>query len=117
MLMHKIKYYRELNKDSIEDLSKKIDVNADFLRDFEDGKLYPSLNEVHKICEIYNIEVNDLLTTNEQKKIYKIKNKRKVKNENWLLIVCIAVISIFTITGLVFFIQMTIDWINGGSFF
>ena len=115
MLKERLVYYRDLKKYSIEDFSNMINKPIEEVKDWEEGKKYPTLEELNDVCKIYDIPIDHLLSKYEKEYTYKI--KKKMSSDNIILLICIIGISIPTIVGFIFFVKMTIDWINGGSFF
>ena len=115
MLKDKLVHYRELKNYSIEDFASKINKPVEEVFSWEKGENNPTLEEVYKICEIYDIPVDHLLSKYEKEYTYKI--KKKISSDNIVLILCIIGISIPTLVGFIFLIRMTVRWINGGTFF
>ena len=116
MVKDKLVEYRSRNNYSIEDLSKKLNVSSEDIVSYEEGKETPPIEFIYELCKLYDIPLDNLLSKYEREYIYKLK-KKKISSDTIVLIICIIGISIPTIIGTIFFIQMIINWINGGTFF
>lgn len=97
---------------SISDVSKKINISNDIINKWEQGYLYPSLEELELISSLYNVSIDELINNNEKKTIYKINNKKKLSKDKILLIICIIGISIPSVIGFISLIDIVIKWLN-----
>lgn len=57
-LGEKISFFRKENNLSLEDLARKLDVNHQELILWENGDSRPTIKEIEKLCEIYDIKLN-----------------------------------------------------------
>ena len=70
-----IKKIREINKVSQDEMAKKIGINRNQLSRIETNKSEPSASTIKSLCEIYNIDVEELL------QIRKINKTENLSNE------------------------------------
>lgn len=56
-----LKYYRELNNLTIKELAKKLKCPKRIIELWETGEIIPKESDITKLCEIYNITIEDLI--------------------------------------------------------
>jgi len=89
---------RKLNNDTQESLAKRLFVSRSLVAKWEQGRSFPSFNELNKICELYNVEFESLLSKSELKTQYgNISNKNK--NKNLLVMILSILIGLIIIVG------------------
>lgn len=62
-----LKYYREKEKLTIKELSKKIHVSKNIIEKWENDELEPRSKDIEIICELYNITKDDLIIEEKSK--------------------------------------------------
>ena len=69
-LGNKIKKYREKNNITQKEIARILEVESGTISKYESGKIEPSVKTVIKLCEIFNIKIDDLLK--EEKEDYDV---------------------------------------------
>ena len=100
MFNEKLIELRKQNNHTQESLAKQLYVSRSLIAKWEQGRSYPTLEDLEKILKLYDLEFDDLMTKEELKNIYGIisrKNKKKKK-----IIVSLSLfLSVFLITMLI----------------
>ena len=83
MFKDKLIETRKSNGYTQENLSALISVSRSLVAIWEQGRAYPTINDLENICKIFNIEFDELMSKEELKRIYGIvlkknKDRRKV---------------------------------------
>ena len=79
MFKEKLVELRKLHNETQEALAYRLHVSRSLVAKWEQGRSFPSINELNKICEIYEIEFEQLLSKNELKDQYGIILKKYLK--------------------------------------
>lgn len=107
MFVDKLKELRKLNNHTQELLAEKLFVSRSLVAKWEQGRAYPSINELEKITEIYNVEFDELMNKEELKHIYGIVVKNKIRLKRlFMAIVSLLLIICTTTVTVPFFIQV-----------
>ena len=67
MFKEKLVELRKINNDTQESLAKRLHVSRSLVAKWEQGRSFPSINELNNICDVYNVEFESLLSKNELK--------------------------------------------------
>lgn len=103
MFNDKLKELRREKGLTQDELASKIYVSRSLIAKYETGAVYPSKENLEKLALFFNVDVNDLIDTNEVTlEVAKIKSTSYKIN----LICLIAVIVISTILAILIFIPM-----------
>lgn len=93
MFKDKLMELRKNNKDTQESLAKKINVSRSLVAKWEQGRAYPTNEDLESICKVYLIEYEELMNSKELKNIYGIiNNSNKKKN---IIIVVLSIMMTF----------------------
>lgn len=110
MFKEKLIEERKKHEDTQDSLAFKLNVSRSLVAKWEQGRSFPSLDDINKICEIYSIEFDYLLSKNELKERYGIVEKKN-KRKNIIITLIVMSISfavvIFSIIGFVISISTT----------
>lgn len=79
MLGNKIKESRTLNSMSQEDLADKLNLERSTISKWETNKSTPSIDDITKLSEIFNISVDELLVSREKEASLVIKHLSQQK--------------------------------------
>lgn len=101
MFINKLKELRKINNHTQELLAEKLFVSRSLVAKWEQGRAYPSINELEKIAKIYSVEFDELMDKEELKHIYGIVIKSKTRLKmlfmiivSILLIICAILITV-----------------------
>ena len=93
----KIQKLRNQNKWTQEDLAEKLYVSRTAVSKWESGKGYPNIDSLKDIAKIFNITIDELLSSEEIIGIAKNENNTNIKEVNNLIYGLLDVISILFI--------------------
>lgn len=97
MFNEKLIEHRKINSDTQEALASKLNVSRSLVAKWEQGRAFPNYNDLNKICEIYSIELEALLSKQEIKEQYSfLVNKNKHKNFIIIIVSIFAFILLIT---------------------
>lgn len=99
MFNEKLIEHRKINSDTQEALASKLNVSRSLVAKWEQGRAFPNYNDLNRICEIYSIELEDLLSKQEIKEQYSFLMKRN-KHKNIIIIGVSIFAFIFLITSI-----------------
>lgn len=88
---------RKKHNDTQDALALKLNVSRSLVAKWEQGRSFPSLDDINKICEIYSLEFDDLLSKAELKERYGVVEKKN-KRKNIIITSIIICASLFIIT-------------------
>lgn len=95
MLSEKLIELRKKNKDTQENLSRKLSVSRSLIAKWEQGRAYPIQEYLEKICVLYNVDINDL-------KEEKIEEKFSIKKYvTYLSLIITGILSFIFIVSIV----------------
>ena len=102
MFKEKLVELRKSHNETQEALAYRLHVSRSLVAKWEQGRSFPSINELNKICEIYKIEFEQLLSKNELKDQYGIILKKN-KNKNMIIAIMSILFAATLITiGLIY---------------
>ena len=102
MFKEKLVELRKSHNETQEALAYRLHVSRSLVAKWEQGRSFPSINELNKICEIYKIEFEQLLSKNELKDQYGIILKKN-KNKNMIIAIMSILFAAILITiGLIY---------------
>ncbi len=99
MFNEKLIELRKQNNQTQDSLAKQLYVSRSLIAKWEQGRSYPTLENLEKISKLYNLEIDDLITKNELKKIYGIVSK-KDKSKKKIILSLSLLLSLFLVTTL-----------------
>lgn len=76
-LGEKIKYYRKRKGLTIKELSELTDLSIGFISNLERDLNSPSVSNLQQICEVLDINLMEILNSNNDKQYIVLKNNRK----------------------------------------
>lgn len=86
---------RKKKKMALEELSNKLNIDEKIIIDWETGKLLPSMYMLKKICLVYNIEIDELVSSKQL-----LDNILKSKSKNiFSIIIILLLIFIMIVLG------------------
>ena len=100
MFKTKLIELRKANNDTQESLALKLHVSRSLVAKWEQGRAYPSLEDLENIVSIYQISFDELMSKDELKRIYGIVSKRNRKTKK-IVSVSLITLSSLVIVGLV----------------
>ena len=101
MFKDKLVELRKHNEDTQELLAKKLNVSRSLVAKWEQGRAYPNEKDLDNIAKIYNVEIEQIMSSSELKRIYGIvKRSNKIKN---ILIIVLTMVSVIAISIAVVF--------------
>lgn len=108
MFKDKLIEERKSNNDTQESLAVKLNVSRSLVAKWEQGRSFPSLDDLNKICDIYSLDFDELVSKNELKDRYGVvEKKNKIKSIVIILISSAAILFIITAIIINFIIGMT----------
>lgn len=94
MLGNKIKELRTLNSMSQKDLADKLNLERSTISKWETNKSTPSIDDITKLSEVFNISVDELLVSREKESSLVIKHFKTTKKDYlWIVVSIVLVIS------------------------
>lgn len=118
MFKEKLIELRKSHNETQESLAYRLHVSRSLVAKWEQGRAFPTINDLNMICEIYEVEFDELLSKNELKEKYGIILENSKKKNLIIAIVSILFVTILIISTLVYlfnnpsFTRLTYEKIN-----
>ena len=91
MFKEKLIELRKSHNETQEALAYRLHVSRSLVAKWEQGRAFPTINDLNMICEIYEVEFDELLSKNELKEKYGIileNSKKKFDYCNCINSIC-----------------------------
>lgn len=85
MFNEKLKELRKQNSHTQESIAKQLHVSRSLIAKWEQGRAYPTLDDLENVLKLYNLDFDDLMTKEELKNIYGIVSKNNKKKKRIIL--------------------------------
>ena len=97
MFKEKLIELRKQNSHTQESMAKQLHVSRSLIAKWEQGRAYPTLDDLNNILKLYNLEFDDLMTKEELKNIYGIVSKKE-KNKKKIILSLTLIISVLLVS-------------------
>lgn len=97
MFNEKLIELRKQNSHTQESIAKQLHVSRSLIAKWEQGRAYPTLDDLNNILKLYNLEFDDLMTKEELKNIYGIVSKKE-KNKKKIILSLTLIISVLLVS-------------------
>ncbi len=92
MLKDRLKELRKENKLTQDDLSAKLNISRQSVSKWENGISYPTRSMIYQLSEIFNVNINDLLNSEEIMMISIDNNKKVIDVEKRNIIILLGIV-------------------------
>ena len=97
MFNEKLIELRKQNSHTQESIAKQLHVSCSLIAKWEQGRAYPTLDDLNNILKLYNLEFDDLMTKEELKNIYGIVSKKE-KNKKKIILSLTLILSVLLVS-------------------
>lgn len=97
MFNEKLIELRKQNSHTQESIAKQLHVSRSLIAKWEQGRSYPTLDDLNNILKLYNLEFDDLMTKEELKNIYGIVSKKE-KNKKKIILFLTLILSVLLVS-------------------